>query len=101
MKHKRYFLADAAYDNSIIRTTINNLNITPVIWHVKRNRKDKAKNKKFTKTEILTYNKRIIIENCFSWLFQNRRISRRFDRHTTTYYSFMYMAFTKILLRRM
>jgi len=58
-KHKRYFLADAAYDSCKIRETISALNIHPVIWHVKRNRKDMTKIKSlqirkntFTKDEI-------------------------------------------------
>lgn len=100
-KHKRYFMADSAYDNSKIRNIITGKNITPIIWYVKRNRIDKTKNKKFTNKELKIYNKRIIIENCFSWLFQNKRINRRHDKTNKNYYSFMYMAFTKILLRRM
>ena len=100
-KHKRYFMADSAYDNSKIRENITNKNIKPIIWYIRRHRIDKTKNKKFTKKETKIYNKRIIIENCFSWLFQNRRINKRYDKKTINYKSFMFMAFIKILLRRM
>lgn len=100
-KHKRYFMADAAYDVSKIRNKIESLNIKPVIWHVKRNRIDKTKNKNMTDKERQIYKKRIIIENSFSWLFKNRRTNRRYDKADKAYMSYVYMAFTNILLRRM
>jgi len=100
-KHKRYILADAAYDTNEIRSTISSLNIHPIIWHVKRNRKDKTKNKKFCKKETMIYNRCIIIENCFSWLYKNRRINRRYDKLNATYKSFMYMAFIRLIIRKM
>lgn len=100
-KHKRYMLADAAYDNNNVRDKINTNNITPIIWHVKRKRKNPEENKKFNKRELKIYNKRIIVENCFSWIYQNERLTKRIDKSTSSYYAFMYMAFMKILLRRM
>ena len=66
-KHKRYFLADAIYDTAKVRQTIKTLNINPLIRYVKRNRSDPTKNKKFYKEVIAIYNRRTIIENCFSW----------------------------------
>lgn len=99
-KHKRYFLADAAYDSNDIRETIEENNITPLIWHIRRNRKQPELNKKFNKRESVIYRRRMIVENCFSWIYKNKRLDGRYDKYTRNYYSFMYMAFLRILLRR-
>ena len=96
-KFKRYVLADTAYDTQKIHDKIKNKNITPIIWK-RKNRKEIIK---FNQREKGIYNKRIIVENCFSWLFQNQRIDKRMDKLTRNYYSFMFMAFLKILLKRM
>ena len=96
-KHKRYILADTAYDSKKIHEKIKSKNITPIIWQHGR-RKNITK---FNKHEREIYNKRIIVENCFSWLFKNHRIERRMDKLTRNYYSFMYIAFIRILLKRM
>jgi len=100
-KHKRYFLADASYDTANVRQTITSMNITPMIRHIQRKRKDMTQNKRFTKKETSIYNRRIIIENCFSWLYKNRRTNKRYDKSNSTYMSFVYMAFIRILLRRL
>ena len=100
-KHKRYFLADAAYDTANVRDTIKSLDITPVIRHVRRKRLDITKNKRFTDKETLIYNRCIIIEHCFSWIYKNRRANRRYDKADKTYMSYLYMTFIIILLRRM
>jgi transposase len=97
-KHKRYMLADAIYGTKKIRETIKDNNISPIIWYKKY--KNKKINKTFTVAEKKIFKKRIIVENCFSWIFQCRRTSKRFDKINHTYMSFVYMAFLRILLRR-
>ena len=96
-KHKRYMLADSGYDSCTIRETIKGMGINPVIWYVQRNKNDI---KKFNKREIAIYNKRSIVENTFSWIYQNRRTNMRYDRKRSNYLSFLFMAFIKIIIKR-
>jgi transposase len=98
-KHKRYLLADAIYDTNQIRSKIKHMNITPIIAFNKRN--------SIKDTRIMTdkhkqiFRKRMIVENTFSWIYQNHRTNGRYDKLTRTYYSFLFMAFIKILLKRL
>ena len=94
-KHKRYFLADAAYDTNDIKESVKNINITPIIWRVRR-----GNYQKFNKHETDIYRKRIIIENCFSWLFKCRRTNRRLDKKTCNYMSFVFAAFCRLIIGR-
>ena len=102
-KHKRYMLADAIYDTKNIRNKIKELNIKAIIPPNIKNTKDKnkIKQKKLNKYDKKIYKKRIIIENHFSWLYKNRRISRRYDKNVSTYMSFLFIAFLKIIIKRM
>ena len=54
-----------------------------------------------SKEEKRIYKKRIIVGNTFSWIFKNRRIINTYDKKKITYMGFLFMAFTKILLKRM
>lgn len=101
-KHKRYLLADSGYDTVCIHSKMKDMNITPIIWFNKRNTKDSKiiENRKFNKKESLIYKKRIIVENLFSWIYKNRRVSRRYDRKINNYESFLYMAYIKIIINR-
>jgi transposase len=97
-KHKRYMMADAIYDTNKIRETIHSQNITPLIW--KRKYKGRT-NVSMSKHHKRIFKRRIVIENCFSWIYQNQRTYKRFDKSNRSYLSFLFMAFTRILLRRM
>lgn len=94
-KYKRYILADAAYDSSPVRDQIESLNIKPIVWKVRR-----SNYKKFNKHETSIYKKRIIVENCFSWIFKCRRINRRYDKKTINYMSFVYLTFIRLIIGR-
>ena len=98
-KHKRYLLADAIYDTNQIRSKIKDMNIIPIIAFNKRNSiKD---TRIITNSHKKIFRKRMIVENTFSWIYQNRRTNGRYDKLTRTYYSFLFMAFIKILLKRL
>ena len=88
-------MADAIYNNKNMIEQVSSLNITPIIWHRKNSKM------KFNKHEQKIYKNRIIIENVFSWLFKNRRLNKTYDKKICTYYSFLFMALIKILLKRM
>lgn len=102
-KHKRYFLADSGYDSNAIRNNIKKKNIEPIIWKNKRNIKDPdlIKKNKIKGNKLKIYKRRIKIEHCFSWLYKNRRVNRRYDKLKKTYLSFLFMALTKILVKRL
>ena len=100
-KHKRYLLADAIYDTNKVRETVKIKNIHPIIWYKKYKSSSLLKNKILSLQEKKIFKRRIIIENCFSWVFQNQRTNKRFDKSNQSYLSFLFMAFTRILLRRM
>lgn len=107
-KHKRYLLvftrrADSIYDTNNIRDKIKSLNIHPIIYPNKRSTKDKKKlaEKKLKGRDKKIYRKRIIVEHCFSWLYKNRRINRRYDKKENNYMSFLFLALTKIILKRL
>lgn len=96
-KHKRYFLADSAYDSKKIKDSIEQYGIIPIIWKSKR-----TKNIiKFNKQQTAIYKNRIIVENSFSWLFNCRRINRRYDKSLSNTLSFIYAASCKLLIGRL
>ena len=101
-KHKRYLLADSGYDSVAIKNKIKEYNIIPIIRYNKRNTKNKniiAVNT-LTKKESDTCIKRMVIENCFSWLYKNRRLCKRYDKQNIVYLNFLYIAFIKIIIKR-
>jgi transposase len=102
-KHKRYLLADSIYDTKEIHDKIKSKNICPIIRFNKRNTKDVAilKSKIMSKYTKKIYKKRMIVENLFSWLYKNRRLSKRYDKYASNYMSFLYMALIKILIKRL
>jgi len=102
-KSKRYMLADKIYDTINVRKKIVELNINPIIASNIKNTKDpeKLKMKHLSDHQKIIYKKRIIVENTFSWLFKNRRLSRRYDKNVSSYMGFLYMGFMKIILKRM
>ena len=93
-KHKRYLLADAIYHSHKTNDEIRQMNITPIIAQ-KKNSKTKLNRKQ---KHILK--KRMIVENTFCWIFNNRRTNGRYDKHTLNYMSFLFMALIKIIIRR-
>jgi transposase len=102
-KHKRYILADSIYDTTAIHEKIKSLGIQPIISPNKRNTKDKKKIEasKLKGNKKKIYKKRTIIENCFSWLYKNRRLCKRYDKKNSTYMSFLFLVLIKIILKRM
>ena len=96
-KHKRYFLADPAYDSVKIREKVKSFNYEPLIHQNKRNIKDPSKIKKLNEREKIIYKKRLIVENRFSSLKNNRRISIRYDSKIESFKGFIYLALIKML----
>ena len=95
-KHKRYLLADAIYDAERVRQSAIDKNITPIIWK----RKYKGRSIHLSKNHKQIFKRRIVIDNSFSWIYQNQRTYKRFDKSNLAYMSFLFMAFIRIILRR-
>jgi transposase len=45
--------------------------------------------------------RRWVVERTFSWLGQNRRMSKDYERLTATSEAFIYVAMTRVMLRRL
>ncbi len=102
-KSKRYMLADKIYDSVKIRDEIKKLNIKPIIASNLRNTKkmEIIKEKRLAEADKKIYKKRIINENCFSWINKNRRLSKRYDKNDNHFMGFLFMSLIKIILKRM
>lgn len=91
-KYKQYFLADSGYDSNKIRETITAKGYKYLCPQNKRNIKNPKKFITLTKTEKLTYKKRIIVENYFAWIKNNKRLHFIYDKLDCTLISFIYIA---------
>lgn len=102
-KTKRYLLADSIYYTNDFMDNVKSLNINPIIYPNKKNTKDPEliKNMKLNKTQKKIYKKRTIIENGFSWNYKNKRIKNFNEKDYNNYYSFLYISFLKLILRRL
>lgn len=96
-KHKRFFLADPGYDTKEVRQKLKSKNYNTIIQQNKRNIKDETKIIQLTKTEKKIYMKRLAVENMFSKIKANKRLSLRYDSKITSYMGFLFMALIKIL----
>ena len=45
--------------------------------------------------------RRWVVERTFSWIDQNRRLSKDYERLTATSEAFIYVAMTKLMVRRL
>lgn len=99
-RYKQYILADAGYDTLNFRNTCKNAGYIPIVDYNKRNTKNITKVKKLTNSEKLKYKKRLKIENMFSWFKKNKRVKELYEKSVDTYLSFVYLAFTKLLINR-
>jgi hypothetical protein len=100
-KVKTNLLADAGYDSSITRKKLIDNNIYPIIPFNKRNTKDNAKIKYLNDDDKKLYKRRIKIENLFSWIKKNKRISEINEKIFSSYLNFVYLAVGLILFRRL
>lgn len=96
-KKKSIIMGDKGYDTIKFRKTCKEFNLIPLIDYNKRNTKDEYKIKKLSKKEINLYKKRITVENCFSWLKQNKRIDQILDKNISTFRNFVYLGMCKLI----
>lgn len=99
-KHKCTLLADSAYDSKNFYEKIAEKGITHLIDRNPRNTKNAEKIKRFTKTELAHYKKRIKIENFFAHLKKFRRLLIRVDRQEVTFMNFIFLACICNLIRK-
>ena len=89
-----------AYDSIKIREIVKSFNYEPLIhpsYQNKRNIKDPLKIRKLNEYEKKIYKKRLIVENRFSMLKNNRRIAVRYDSKIESFKGFIYLALIKML----
>ena len=94
-------MADKGYDSSFTRNKLLVNNVYPIIPFNKRNTKDPTKIKHLNEFEMKLYRKRIKIENLFSWIKKNKRISEINEKTIVSYKNFIYLAVSLILFKRL
>jgi hypothetical protein len=65
-----------------------------------KNNKIKHKEEKDTNKNIKFLKKRVVVENMFSWIKNNKRIQIRYDKYYKNYESFVNLAFIKLITNR-
>lgn len=85
-------IADKAFDNNALRTTLNERGATAVI-------PSKADRKTPIPHDAEMYKWRHLIENCFQRLKEFRRIATRYDKTATSFAAAIHLAATFVALR--
>jgi transposase len=93
------FMADAGYDSTILRNSLNNIFFKVIIPFNKRNTKDAKKIKNLTNEDKKEYKKRIKIENMFSKIKSYRRLNTLYEKHINNYIGFIYLSLIDIILK--
>jgi transposase len=99
--HYNILMADKGYDSSYIRNDLIKNNIKPIIPFNRRNTKDINKIKTLNEHDKKLYKLRIKIENSFSWLKKNKRISEVNEKTLNSYLNFVYLAISIIIFKRL
>ena len=99
-KKNTIMMADKGYDSSFIRNKLIDNGVKPIIPFNKRNTKDKNKIKYLNDADTKFYKKRIKIENTFSWIKKNKRISEINEKSMKSYMNFLYLAVNLLLFKR-
>jgi hypothetical protein len=97
-----YFTLDSGFDNSPTKNEISLRNMIPVIKPNLRRLKDRKKiNKILDAFEPLgyIYKERHNIERCFAWEDTYRRLVIRYERLSSVFMGFRYLAFSMINFR--
>lgn len=99
-KNEKFFLADKGYDSLNLRKKLTENNFIPIIAFNKRNTKDPKKLKTLTPKQKKMYKRRIKIEMVFGLLKRSyKRVRVRYDKYSTNYDSFLFLAFNMILFK--
>jgi transposase len=102
LNNNNILLADAGYDSNLIRNKLKDMNLGKLLSHRnKRNIKDKKKleNIKLLPSEKELLKKRIKIEHTNAHLKLYRRLSIRYDKYSSNYMLFLYLACYDIILK--
>jgi transposase len=91
-RYKQYLLADTGYCSEANRSLLTKKGYTPLIWHNRRNTKDKTKLKKFNNKQLLKYKNRRIIEPQFAWLKRFPKVNCLYEKNISSFYGFVLLA---------
>ena len=98
---KIILMADKGYDSKRIRDILTDYGVKPIIPFNKRNTKNKTKIKHLSNEDTILYKKRIKIENTFSWIKKNKRITEINEKTRISYINFVYLAIILIISKRL
>ena len=86
---KKFFLADSIYDTNNIRKILEN-KFNKII--IPKNKRNSKKTKKMTKKDAKKYIDRNVIEFTNNTLKHYKRINTRYDKQSTSFMGFVYLA---------
>jgi transposase len=93
---EQYFMADKGYDSKEIRKILKEKGYISII----PKRKNKKNKKSLNKNEIRKYKKRIIVENTFSWLKRNAKISKIYEKKLESYVGLLLLCISILIYKR-
>jgi hypothetical protein len=102
LNNKNILLGDAGYDSNIIKNKLKKINFGKLLsYRNKRNIKNvhKLEAIKLLPSEKELLKKRIKIEHTNALLKQYRRLSTRYDKYSSNYMIFLYLACSDIILK--
>ena len=85
---------DKGYNSAKLKNNLNTKNIS-LVYYPKKNSNIILSNE--DKTFL---RKRYIVENTFSWLKNNKRLSNRYDANSNNFIQFWYLGFIKLITNR-
>lgn len=100
LNKKEIFIADSGYDSSKIIKKLKGMKYNKIlIPQNKRNIKNKKLIRKLTKTQKKQLKKRYIIEHKNNNLKSYKRLAIRYDKFSSSYMGFIYLACIRELIR--
>ena len=97
VKRCRHLIADKGYDSDALRRHCDRHRVCPTIAQRAIHRKPKPGLPRAFDRPM--YRKRNVIERCFSWLKEKRRLCTRFDKLATSFKAMVTLACIELCLR--
>lgn len=89
-------IGDKAYDSDKLDEQLAERGIEMIAPHIRGRRKKNTQDGRV----LRRYKRRWKIERLFAWLFNNRRLVTRYERHPLNFLGFLHLACARILMRR-
>lgn len=89
-------IGDKAYDSDKLDRELQDRGTQMVAPHIRGRRRKNTQDGRV----LRRYKRRWKIERLFAWLFNNRRLVTRYERHPLNFLGFLHLACAMILMRR-